>query len=129
MRLPKYTWTVLTPLTVVGALVVAFFPRPVAVETTPVTRSAFQQTIDKDGKTRVRQRYTVPAPVAGTLQRIQRKAGDRVTRGMLLATIAPSAPVLLDVRAEHELTERVGAAEATQRRATAEVARAQAIRE
>jgi len=62
MRLPKYTWTVLTPLTVVGALVVAFFPRPVAVETTPVTRGAFQQTIDKDGKTRVRQRYTVPAP-------------------------------------------------------------------
>ena len=107
----------------------AFFPRPVAVETTPVTRSAFQQTIDKDGKTRVRQRYTVPAPVAGTLKRIQRKAGDRVTRGMLLATIAPSAPILLDVRAEHELTERVGAAEATQRRATAEVARAQAIRE
>src|SRR6266446_7710011 len=102
-RYPKYMWPVLAALNVVEDLVVAFFPRPVAVETTPVTRSAFQQTIDKDGKTRVRQRYTVPAPVAGTLKRIQRKAGDRVTRGMLLATIAPSAPILLDVRAEHEL--------------------------
>jgi multidrug resistance efflux pump len=48
---------------------------------------------------------------------------------MLVATIAPSTPTLLDVRAEHELTERVAAAEATQKRATAEVARAQAIRD
>jgi HlyD family secretion protein len=129
MRLPPYTWTVLTILAVLGALVVAFMPRPVAVETASVTRGTFQQTIDEDGKTRVRQRYTVSAPVAGTLQRIQLKAGDRVTQGRLVATIAPSAPTLLDVRAEHELTERVGAAEATQRQATAEVARAQAIRD
>jgi HlyD family secretion protein len=129
MRLPPYTWTVLTILAVLGALVVAFMPRPVAVETAMVTRGTFQQTIDEDGKTRVRQRYTVSAPVAGTLQRIQLKAGDRVTQGMPVASIAPSAQILLDVRAEHELTERVGAAEATQRRATVEVARAQAIRE
>jgi HlyD family secretion protein len=129
MRLPPYTWTVLTILAALGALIVAFMPRPVAVETAPVTRGIFQQTIDEDGKTRVRQRYTVSAPVAGMLQRIQLKAGDRVTQGMLVATIAPSAPTLLDVRAEHELTERVGAAEATQRQATAEVARAQAIRD
>lgn len=126
MRLPKYTWTVLTTLTVLGVLIVAFLPRPITVETAPVTRGAFEQTIDEDGKTRVRQRYTVSAPVAGTLQRLQLKAGDGVTRGMLLATIAPSAPPLLDIRAEHQLTERVGTAEATQRRATAEVARAQA---
>jgi HlyD family secretion protein len=129
MHLPKHTWTVLITLTGIGMLVVAFLPRPVAVETAPVTRGTFQHTIDEDGKTRVRQRHTVSAPVAGTLQRIQLKAGDRVTPGMLLATIAPSAPALLDLRAEHELTERVGAAEATQRRATAEVARAQAVRD
>jgi HlyD family secretion protein len=129
MRLPPYTWTVLATLAVLGALVIAFRPHPVAVETALVTRGAFEQTIDEDGKTRVRQRYTVSAPVAGMLQRIQLKAGDRVTQGLLLATIAPSAPPLLDVRAEHELTERVGATEATQRRATAAVARAQAVRD
>lgn len=129
MRLPPYTWTVLIILTVLGALVVAFMPRPVSVETAPVRRGAFEQTIDEDGKTRVRQRYTVSVPVAGTLQRIQLKAGDRVTQGMLVATLAPSAPPLLDVRAERELTERVAAAQATQRRATAQVARAQAVRD
>ena len=129
MRLPPYTWTVLTTLSVLGALVVAFLPRPVAVETAPVTRGTFEQTIDEDGKTRVRQRYTVSAPVAGTLQRIQLQAGDRVTQGMVVATLAPSAPPLLDVRAERELTERVAATEATQRRATAQVARAQAVRD
>jgi HlyD family secretion protein len=129
MRFPKYMWTALTTLTVIGMLIVAFLPRPVAVETAPVARGAFQHTIDEDGKTRVRQRYTVSAPVAGTLQRPQLHAGDRVTRGMLVATIAPSAPALLDLRAEHELTERVGAAEATQKRVTAEMARAQAVRD
>lgn len=129
MRLPPYTWTVLILLSVLGTLVVAFMPRPVSVETAPVTRGAFEQTIDEDGKTRVRQRYTVSAPVAGTLQRIQLKAGDRVTQGMLLATLAPSAPPLLDLRAERELTERVAATQATQRRATAQVARAQAVRD
>lgn len=129
MRLPPYTWTVSATLAVVIALVLAFRPQPLSVELATVWRGTFEQGIEKDGKTRVRQRYTVSAPIAGMLQRLPLKAGDVVQQGMLVATIAPQAPALLDVRTERELTERLGAAEASQLRAAAEVARAQATLE
>jgi HlyD family secretion protein len=96
------------------------------VEIAEVTRGPFEQLIEDDGKTRVRERYVVSAPLAGKLQRIALKAGDAVTAGMVLAAIDPGSPALLDVRAERELTERVGAAEANRLRATATVERARA---
>lgn len=129
MRLPKYTLTILASLVALGVLILAFQPHPVAVEVATVTQGMFEQSIDEDGITRVRQRYTVSAPLAGMLQRLPWKAGDAVTQGTHLATILPTAPPLLDVRTERELTARLGAAEATQGRAVAEVARAQAMLE
>ena len=109
-----------------GGLAMAFRPQPVMVEVAEITRGPFEQVIEDDGKTRVRERYVVSAPLAGKLQRITLKAGDAVTAGMVLAAIDPSSPALLDVRTERELTERVGAAEATRLRAAATVERARA---
>jgi len=108
------------------ALALAFRPQPVLVEVAEITRGHFEQTVEDDGKTRVRERYVVSAPLAGTLQRIGLKAGDRVNRGVLLALIEPSIPALLDVRTERELNERLGAAEAGRQRSAAAVARSQA---
>lgn len=107
-------------------LIWAFRPQPVAVQVAQVTRGSFQQLIEEDGKTRVRERYVVSAPVAGKLQRIALKAGDEVKPGMPLGVIEPAAPALLDARTERELSARLGAAEASQARADASVARAQA---
>lgn len=104
----------------------AFRPQPALVEVSEVTRGPFEQVIEDDGKTRVRERYVVSAPLAGKLQRITLKAGDAVTAGIVLAVIDPSSPALLDVRTERELTERVGGAEATRLRAAATVERARA---
>jgi HlyD family secretion protein len=109
-----------------GGLTMAFRPQPALVEVAEVTRGHFEQVIEDDGKTRVRERYVVSAPLAGKLQRITLKAGDAVTAGMVLAVIDPSSPALLDARTERELTERVGAAEATRMRAAATVERARA---
>lgn len=113
-------------IALLGGLVMAFRPQPALVEVAEVTRGPFEQVIEDDGKTRVRERYVVSAPLAGKLQRITLKAGDAVTAGMVLAIIDPSSPALLDVRTERELTERVGAAEATRLRAAATVERARA---
>jgi HlyD family secretion protein len=110
----------------IGLLALAFRPQPVLVEVAEVTRGHFEQTVEDDGKTRVRERYVVSAPLAGKLKRIELKAGDKVDRGVLLALIEPSIPALLDVRTERELTERLGAAEAGKQRSAAAVARAQA---
>lgn len=113
-------------IALLGGLVMAFRPQPVLVEVAEVTRGPFEQVIEDDGKTRVRERYVVSAPLAGKLQRITLKAGDAVATGMVLAAIDPSSPALLDARTERELTERVGAADATRLRTAATVERARA---
>jgi len=102
---------------------------PVSVELAEVRKGVFEQTVADDGKTRVRERYTVSAPLAGRVERIRLKAGDPVERGQVVALLMPSAPALLDARAVRELQARVGAAEAQQLRAKAEVARVMAQRD
>ena len=119
----RAAWTRVA-LGAVGVLVWAFVPAPIAVETAAVTRGEFRRTIDEDGKTRVRERYIVSAPLAGQLLRVELKPGAAVAAGTVLATLVPSAPTLLDARTERELAERVGAAEAEQQRAGAAVDRA-----
>ena len=106
-----------------GLLVWAFAPRPVEVETATVTRGPFGKTVDEDGKTRVRDRYVVSAPVPGRLLRVDLKAGAPVEPGILLARLAPAAPAPLDARTELEYRERLGAAEATRLRAAANIER------
>lgn len=109
-----------------GVGVVALRPQPVEVEVETVRRGLFEQTVDEDGKTRVRERYTVSAPLEGILERVHLRAGDPVEYGMLLAVIQPRVPILVDARTELELQKRVGAAEAEQQRTVAALERAQA---
>lgn len=107
----------------------ALRPPPVSVELAEVMRGTFELTVSDDGKTRVRERYTVYAPLAGHLERILLKAGDPVERGQVVALMTPVAPALLDARTARELQARIGAAEAQHLRARAEVARILAQRD
>jgi len=117
-------------LALLAALVAwALRPQPVSVELAEVTRGVFEQTVSDDGKTRVRERYTVFAPLAGRVERIRLKAGDAVERGQVVALLMPVAPALLDARTARELQSRVGAAEAQLQRSRAEVARVMAQRD
>lgn len=113
-------------IAIVGVLALALRPRPVDVEVARVTRGHFEASIVEDGKTRVRERYTIAAPVAGTLLRIALKAGDAVTAGDAVASILPNLAPLLDTRARQEAEQRVGAAEASEARTAALVVQAEA---
>jgi HlyD family secretion protein len=126
MTPPTSRWLLVAAAVVAlaGLLYWAFRPQPVAVDTATVARAAFRKTVDEDGKTRVRDRYVVSAPVPGRLLRVELKAGAPVARGTLLATLAPAAPAPLDARTEQEYRERAGAAEAAQLRSGATVERA-----
>jgi HlyD family secretion protein len=86
-------------LALVGAIVYAFLPKPVAVDVAVVDRGRLQVSVEEDGKTRLRDRYVVSAPLAGRLRRIKLHAGDRVPAGQTLAVIEPADPELLDPRA------------------------------
>lgn len=109
--LHRAAWFV-AALVALAALGWALRPRPVEVDVVTVGRGLFLKTVDEDGKTRVRERYVVSAPLAGRLLRVALKPGDEVWPGMQLATLMPARPVLLDERTEGELVQRLGAAEA-----------------
>jgi HlyD family secretion protein len=90
---------VLGMLLVLGLIAAGLWPKPVPVETAVASLGPLRATVDEEGKTRVRQRYIVSAPVAGQLRRIPFKAGAEVKAGeTVLAVIDPVAPTLLDAR-------------------------------
>ncbi len=96
-----------------GALAYAFRPRPAAVEVVQVGAGPLRETVDEDGRTRIRERYLISAPLAGQLRRIGLKPGAEVKAGVtLLASIDPLEPALLDTRTRTQLEARVRAAEA-----------------
>jgi HlyD family secretion protein len=107
----------------------ALRPQPVAVETAEVAKGVFEQTVSDDGKTRVRDRYVIAAPLAGHAERIQLEVGDPVKQGQIVAELVPTAPALVDARTQRELRERIGAAEAQLARGRAETLKAQAQRD
>jgi HlyD family secretion protein len=117
-------------LLLVAALVVwALQPQPIAVETAAVARGPFEQTIVDDGKTRVRDRYVIAAPLAGRAERIRLEPGDAVRQGETVALLTPTAPAFLDARTARELQERIGAAQAQVARARAETQKVLAQRD
>ncbi|HEY3383000.1 MAG TPA: HlyD family efflux transporter periplasmic adaptor subunit [Vicinamibacterales bacterium] len=113
---------------IVGALAVAMMPRAVPVDFAAVTRGRLTVTLDHEGKTRVRDRYVVSAPVAGRVRRIELRPGDRVVANRtVIATFLPGAPPLLDARSRAGAEARVSEAGAVlqQARAQREQARVQ----
>jgi HlyD family secretion protein len=116
-------------LAITGAIYFVFRPAPIPVEVAPVTRGRFVATVEDDGRTRVRDRYVISAPVAGRLLRSQARAGDQVSADQVVATILPSLPSLLDPRTRSEAEERVGAAEALVSETASQVERLKSVRE
>ena len=115
---------VLAVLAVVGLIVVAWIPNPVEVEVAEVTRGPLVVTVNEDGRTRVKDRYLVSAPLTGNLARLDLEAGDAIEEGQVLARLVPLPPPLLDSRTRAEAKARVDAATAARRQSQAAVNRA-----
>ena len=113
-------------LLALGLLAWAAWPEAQRVETVRLVRGDFVRELVEDAQTRVRERYTVSAPLAGQLVRPTAKAGDAITAGQVVAEIWPIASSLLDARSQGEQRERVAAMEDSAARARANRTRAQA---
>lgn len=100
---------------VVGLLMMWLRPTPTKVDVAVVSRAAMTVTVDGEGKTRVRDRYVVAAPVAGRLRRILLRRGDAIKSGQLIAQIDPLPLSPLDPRQRAEAVARVNAAEDAKR--------------
>ncbi|HTQ05936.1 MAG TPA: HlyD family efflux transporter periplasmic adaptor subunit [Polyangiaceae bacterium] len=113
---------------VVGAVSV-LRPEPIAVDVATTTRGLLELSVVDDCKARIREKYTVSAPVAGTLARIERHEGDVVEPGAELARLLPLASPLLDPESRKSAEQRLASTIDGAEQAKASVARAQALRD
>ena len=126
----KRFFSLLTWLIAIGiaiALIVLWLrPKPTRVDTAKAIRGPLQVTVDGEGRTRVRDRYTVASPVTGRLRRMTLRRGDLVQQDQLIAQVEylPLAP--LDPRQRAEAVARVNAAVDAQHQSDAMVQRARA---
>ena len=116
----------LLALVVAGGIAYGFMPKPVPAELVEATIGSLAVTVEEEGRTRVRERYVVAAPVAGHARRIELKVGDRVEAGQTLAVIEPARFADLDARGRAQAVAQVGAARAALLAAREQVAAAAA---
>jgi HlyD family secretion protein len=125
-QLNRKTGITLTAIAVVAALAWGFWPGPVPVEGVPVVRAPLRVTVEEEGRTRVKDRFIISAPVAGYLQRIRLEVGDAVTQGQTLAVMEPLRPEVLDPRSRARAEAQVAAAQAALKSAEEQVVSARA---
>jgi HlyD family secretion protein len=94
------------------------------VDVTRVERGPLSVTIDEDGITRIRNHAEIAAPVTGRLLASTLRVGDVVTRGQVVARIAP-AP--LDERSRRQAEAALAAAQAVRAQAEARVRQAEVM--
>ncbi len=111
-----FMWAALVAL--VGWIGYGLRPQPVEIETGAVTRGPITVHVVEEGKTRIRNRYIISAPVAGLMRRVTYKAGDGVKAGeTVLASIEAAPPVILDPRTRSEAEARLSMTKSSEQRA------------
>jgi HlyD family secretion protein len=101
----------------VVALTFAMRSKPLVVDAVAVSHGPLESTVDADGRTRVRERYVIVAPVAGRVERLNRVEGSMVRPGDVVARLTP---LPLDSTALLQAQARVDAADAVALQASAQ---------
>ena len=96
-----------------GGFTWLMWPQPVQVDVAKAVLGHMQLTVDEEGISRIREVYTVSAPVAGKVARSPREVGDHVVAGVTpVAAIRSADPTMLDARTRLELQAAIEAAKA-----------------
>lgn len=106
---------------VVGLLAVALWPAPIPVSATEVRRGPFAEYVEDEGRTRLRNSYTVSAPIGGYLRRVDLEPGDAVAAGAAVFEMESMPAPALDARSREQAREAVSAARARLQAAQAEL--------
>lgn len=126
MKWVKLGLYLLLPLGLLAVIVVQFMPGALEADLADVYRGELEVRITEEGVTRVKDRFTVFAPLSGNLSRVALKAGDSVSPGDILAILTPMEPDLLDARRLAQARASVEAAKASHEQALASAQAAQA---
>lgn len=118
-------WT-LPAVAVAAGFAWALREQAALVDVATVVHAPMKVSVREEGMTRVREVYTVSAPIAGHISRTLLKEGDPVIGGKtVVAAVHPLAPSLIDRRAEAELLGARDAAKSNVGIAESELQRAQ----
>lgn len=103
-----------------------FWPRALPVEAAKVTRGPLTVSFTEEGRTRLRDRYLVSAPLDGVVERIALEPGDATRAGHPVAVMRPANAALFDPasRAEAEARWRAAGDELDAALGAAEAAKA-----
>jgi HlyD family secretion protein len=105
-------------LGIVALVAMGLMPKPIEVELGKVVRGPLTVHVVEEGKTRIRNRYVVSAPIAGQMRRVKLKAGDEVIAGKtVITTIEPVLASLLDPRTRVQAEARIKTTEAARAQA------------
>jgi len=123
----KKRWLIVIAVsaTLIFAIIYGFMPRPLAVDVAKAARSTMTVTIKEEGKTRIKDRFVVSAPVSGFMRRVYLNAGDPVQKGQVIVELQPLRSEALDPRSFAAASAAVSAADAALK-AAKENARARA---
>jgi HlyD family secretion protein len=72
------------------------WPRAVEVDIATVQMAAIESGFTEEGKTRLRERFVISAPVDGVVERITLEPGDAVAANAAVAVLRPAPAALLD---------------------------------
>lgn len=116
----------LAGLGIVALIVWALMPQPIPVDLATIATGPLEVTVEDEGITRIREVYTVSAPIGGEMLRSSLEVGDEVAAGQTIANIQPTDPTLLDVRTQRVSEAAVQAAQAAVDLAEAQIKQAKA---
>jgi HlyD family secretion protein len=116
----------LLAVTAVSGAALAWLPDPIVVDLGRAELGSLLVSVEEDGRTRVKDRYVVSAPLLANAARLELTAGDDVQPGQVLARLVPLEPPLLDARTQAQSEARLAATLAGERQAAASIERVRA---
>lgn len=124
-------WIAIIAITAIVILITiyGFMPKPVPVDLAKASRGSMSVTIEEEGKTRVKDRFVMSAPVSGYMRRVKLNVGDPVKKGQTVAELEPLRPAVLDPRSRAVAEAAVAGADAGVRAAEEKVNAASAASE
>lgn len=107
-RIVRY---VLLAAVVLALALTLLWPSPLLVDSARADRGPVRESVDAEGRTRLRDRFVITAPVAANARRLTLEPGDAVKAGQVLVVLDPVAAPTLDARSRAEAQARIEAAE------------------
>jgi HlyD family secretion protein len=123
-RRARYFWI---GAAVVAALLIGYgmLPRATEVDVAVIDRGDLRVELVDEGRTRMHDVYTVAAPVAGRVQRVEVEPGDAVAKGDVIARMTQASAGFLDTRSDMAARAAVDAGAAALRAAETDLTLAQ----